>query len=288
MLVLELLLPEKDFYSREEVAKRWGCEVSLIEHYINEKKILREALPPKNIPRHMTYVPLPPAKPHSHYQWHTWCDDAVGEKNIEDAQLDGSDGEYEVKRLPRFLYLISDAICKVNTGTDSCPRFESMTSVVEGLAGNLYQLAYSRDPWTKIYAAISTEYDLIIPLEEIKRFESQHSEMEIVIAHDIAAHEAAEGPLPGREAIWEALPEGPLPSREAESKRKISGSSHWQRLESEAERAIALFPAWSEQQGRKIQMTGNLQDWLTSTIGVDSREAEIIKKVLKDIFKELQ
>jgi len=40
----EFNLPEKDFFTFEEIAERWGRDVSTIEHFIREKKILRPAL----------------------------------------------------------------------------------------------------------------------------------------------------------------------------------------------------------------------------------------------------
>jgi len=35
----------------------------------------------------------------------------------------------------------------------------------------------------------------------------------------------------------------------------------------------------------RIKETGNLEEWLTKIIGADTREAEIIKKVLSEIYK---
>ena len=80
--------------------------------------------------------------------------------------------------------------------------------------------------------------------------------------------------------------EEPLSNKGTESKTRIEGSSYWQRLKSKAEQSINDFPTWSAQQ-TKVQKTGNLQYWLTDTIGANEREAEIIKKVLSDIYKEL-
>lgn len=70
-------------------------------------------------------------------------------------------------------------------------------------------------------------------------------------------------------------------------KTSIIKSSYWRRLEAMALEAIDEYPSWKRQQ-RKVQKTGNLQDWLTETIGADNREAEIIKKVLSDCFEDLK
>lgn len=68
---------------------------------------------------------------------------------------------------------------------------------------------------------------------------------------------------------------------------KAAQSEYWKKLEQLADKAINAFPAWSQQQ-RKIQKTGNLKDWLKKDIGADDREAEILKKVLTELFEKLQ
>jgi hypothetical protein len=67
----------------------------------------------------------------------------------------------------------------------------------------------------------------------------------------------------------------------------VTQSKYWNRLEKLADKAIHDFPSWSQKQ-RKIQRTGNLQGWLGGDIGADNREAEILKKILSDLFKELR
>ena len=67
----------------------------------------------------------------------------------------------------------------------------------------------------------------------------------------------------------------------------LNKSDYWCQFEKSARKAIADYPAWRDTQG-KVQKTGNLQVWLTETIGVDNREAEILKKVLSDVFHELK
>jgi len=62
---------------------------------------------------------------------------------------------------------------------------------------------------------------------------------------------------------------------------------YWQQLQEQAMKAIDAFPSWSKQQ-HTIQKTGNFQDWLVKEIGANNREAEILKKILSDIFQELR
>ncbi|MEJ1406731.1 MAG: hypothetical protein RPU62_07060 [Candidatus Sedimenticola sp. (ex Thyasira tokunagai)] len=76
--------------------------------------------------------------------------------------------------------------------------------------------------------------------------------------------------------------------QEADNRDSIlSQSGYWSRFEKHVEQAIHEFPAWRSAQ-RKIQKTGNLQEWLVKSIGVDNREAEVAKKILSDFFKELK
>lgn len=60
-------------------------------------------------------------------------------------------------------------------------------------------------------------------------------------------------------------------------------SQYWKDLEARAEQVLLEYPAWRDTQ-RQVRKTGNLLIWLTETINVDSREVEILKKVLSDIY----
>jgi hypothetical protein len=67
----------------------------------------------------------------------------------------------------------------------------------------------------------------------------------------------------------------------------LINSQYWGRLSKLASLAINDYPKWKEKQ-RRVQKTGNLQEWLTQTVQADNREAEIIKKILSDFFQELR
>jgi hypothetical protein len=67
----------------------------------------------------------------------------------------------------------------------------------------------------------------------------------------------------------------------------LSKSEYWQRLQAMAVKAIKEYPDWRRTQPR-IQKSGSLQDWLKDRIGANTREAEILKKVLSDFFEELR
>ncbi len=67
----------------------------------------------------------------------------------------------------------------------------------------------------------------------------------------------------------------------------LETSPYWVRFRQLVVRALTDYPAWRDQQNR-IQNTANLIEWLTKTIGANTREAEIIKKVLSDFYLELR
>ena len=67
----------------------------------------------------------------------------------------------------------------------------------------------------------------------------------------------------------------------------VNNSQYWAALGNLANQAIEQYPAWRESQ-RKVQKSGNLQEWLTTVIKVNNREAEIIKNILPDFFQELR
>lgn len=75
-----------------------------------------------------------------------------------------------------------------------------------------------------------------------------------------------------------------LASRSAsQEETRLSNSSVWCNLEKLATDAIRQYPAWSHTQER-ITKTGNLQEWLTKTVGADTRQAVIIGNVLTELF----
>jgi hypothetical protein len=68
-----------------------------------------------------------------------------------------------------------------------------------------------------------------------------------------------------------------------EEETLLSKSCVWSNLEKLATEAIREYPAWSQTQ-KRIAKTGNLQQWLTKTLGADTRQAVIIGNVLTELF----
>ena len=64
-------------------------------------------------------------------------------------------------------------------------------------------------------------------------------------------------------------------------------SEYLQGFHGKVKRTVDEYPAWKKTQKRKVQKTGNLHRWLREVIGADTREAELLKKILSDIFKDL-
>ena len=78
-------------------------------------------------------------------------------------------------------------------------------------------------------------------------------------------------------------------SETSDADQKKSISPYWKELEGKTTRAMREYTDWRDQQTQiKIQKTGSLVDWLMGTIKANSRESEIIKKVLSDIYPELR
>jgi hypothetical protein len=66
----------------------------------------------------------------------------------------------------------------------------------------------------------------------------------------------------------------------------LSKNEYWKKLSNLATQVINEYPAWKNNQ-RKIQKSGNLQDWLVNECKASNREAELLKKILSEEFLEL-
>lgn len=65
-------------------------------------------------------------------------------------------------------------------------------------------------------------------------------------------------------------------------------SDYFQSLVVKAKKTIKEYPQWRKNLKEKVQKSGNLQEWIIKTCGSDNREAEILKKILSDLFVDLQ
>jgi hypothetical protein len=69
---------------------------------------------------------------------------------------------------------------------------------------------------------------------------------------------------------------------------KVLSSEYLQGFLGKVKRTVDEYPPWKKTQKRKIQKTGNLHNWLMRDIGADTREAELLKKILSDNFEDLR
>ncbi|MCA9367681.1 hypothetical protein KC887_05495 [Candidatus Kaiserbacteria bacterium] len=63
----------------------------------------------------------------------------------------------------------------------------------------------------------------------------------------------------------------------------LEASSYWRDLKTKAAQAVDQYPGWRQQVKGKFQKS-LMDDWLTTSLKYSAREAEIIKKILTDIF----
>ncbi len=89
-----------------------------------------------------------------------------------------------------------------------------------------------------------------------------------------------------RDAL-KAIVDNAFPAQNESVSATMNNSQYWTALGSLASQAIEQYPVWQKSQ-RKVQKTGNLQEWLTTVIKANNREAEIIKNILADFYQELR
>lgn len=66
----------------------------------------------------------------------------------------------------------------------------------------------------------------------------------------------------------------------------LKGSPYWQELTKIAYKAIQKYPEWKKSQ-KKVQITANLNEWIKE-FGINTREADVVKKILSDFYEELR
>jgi len=72
-------------------------------------------------------------------------------------------------------------------------------------------------------------------------------------------------------------------------KSVLERSPYWNKFSQQAAQAVTDYPKWRQTQIQDgIKKTGNLHDWLLKDIGANTREAEILKRIMTDIFPELK
>lgn len=71
------------------------------------------------------------------------------------------------------------------------------------------------------------------------------------------------------------------------SEEKLDQSEYWYNFKQKVGKSIEQYPAWRIN-NPTANKSGRLTEWICKEIGSNTREAEIIKHVLTDLFKDLK
>jgi hypothetical protein len=185
-------------------------------------------------------------------------------------------------------------------------RSESDISYANSLFDDPWNKWLARNSWSEDQAvAISLEknpervnWNAIKPFESESNFVKKYSDRRKLVASALRKKMLSRPITPISFTRWCLDENVDVPNKmasllvdsetsDADQKQLIS--SYWKEFEGKTTRAIREYPDWRDQQtNTRIQKTGSLVDWLKGTIKANSRESEIIKKVLSDIYPELR
>lgn len=213
---MALLLPEKDYFTRKELSIRWECESDLVDYYITNGD-LREAFHSTSacffgLQTTQYYKCEKQSKLFQKYygceSFELQIDDLFKQLGMGEFDYFGCDAAY----CPTFIYvnlderMIWDYPLGMIPGEKPIPEdgwhgVAPAFGYLSGIGNDRY-IPIDADTGRLRYDESMKEF-LVIPKEERDRFESLHScpdgiTAEDIAAYDIAAHEAAEGPLPER------------------------------------------------------------------------------------------
>ena len=185
-------------------------------------------------------------------------------------------------------------------------RSESDISHTNSLFDDLWNKWLARNSWSEDQAvAISLEknpervnWNAIKPFESESNFVKKYSDRRKLVASALRKKMLSRPITPISFTRWcldenvdvpQTMASLLVDSETSDADQKKSISPYWKELEGKTTRAIREYPDWRDQQTQiKIQKTGSLVDWLMGTIKANSRESEIIKKVLSEIYPDLR
>jgi hypothetical protein len=266
---------EKDFFTVQELAKQWDCTSKDIDYLINETGELRLGM--KVDDRLVTCVY--PASNESDIQSLLRCiyheDDVFGKVRLNHAVTMDTIDEALQRSLSSALDKTEDGCCAAklnyvykdrlvcyysNQIRDKKGKSMRAYITIQDLSGKRYVLMdisetdkiSNRITFGRLY---EVEFS-VIPREERDRFVMEHS-----------------GNI-GSSAI-PTLAGGSITSK------------YLNELQIRINHLEKKFPQWRTTQ-KIVQNAGNLQDWIKTETGSDTREVELIKKALIEIFPELK
>jgi len=185
-------------------------------------------------------------------------------------------------------------------------RSESDISHTDSLFDNPWDKWLARNSWSEDQAvALSLEknpervnWNAIKPFESESNFVKKYSGRRKLVASALRKKLLSRPITPISFTRWCLDENVDVPNKMAsllvdsetsDADQKKSISPYWKEFEGKTTRAIREYPDWRDQQtNTRIQKTGSLVDWLKGTIKANSRESEIIKKVLSDIYPDLR
>ena len=185
-------------------------------------------------------------------------------------------------------------------------RSESDISHTNRLSDDPWNKWLARNSWSEDQAvAISLEknpervnWNAIKPFESESNFVKKYSDRRKLVASALRKKMLPRPITPISFTRWcldenvdvpQTMASLLVDSETSDADQKKSISPYWKEFEGKTTRAIREYPDWRDQQIKiKIQKTGSLVDWLKGTIKANSRESEIIKKVLSEIYPDLR
>ena len=255
-------LPEKDFFSIDEICDRWGCDHELLHHYIFEQRSLRLALKFKD------------------FSWLTH-NRLIYDFKFKEKFIIGFYTNPENK-IEDFLYLHGiNPVSPKGLVYLSAPleTFGESTEAFEDLEGQKFKLHLKLTPAhtaTMLLSGVIPETvlrpfrldlgnappsplfnfpiklsSLYITREERDRFEEKHTTTSEKVESDCS----------------------PLDSNE-----------HWRDLKQRAEKAISKYPEWAEKYHDNKPQVARVVNWLDETITKNDKEKDVLKKILASQF----
>ncbi len=268
-------LPEKEYYTFQEMADRWECDLETIFHFMNVTRILRPGMRTKTyrigylckvefdnqrsiIESRMLAKQL--FSKLEHYDLDTQLfiesnlDNEIGAM-AEEIDFDSlKNFIIDDSTIPLFLYQHHHGliISRLRSSNDKKQSVD-LYITANDLQGDTYLLI---DPYGKTIKPIYPRMFDIIPREERDRFEEKYEMTRTHSAQNATSYIKKLNP-------------------------------YLSELQLRIDDLALKFPSWSANE-RVIQNTGNLIEWIQRETKSNSREAEIIKTALIEVFPELK
>lgn len=264
---------EKDYFTVEELAKQWDCTAKDIDYLINETGELRlgmkvdesfdvnfiQICADDDINELVKYIERKfnddlQKKRHFVPRLFIRCGSGIAQKIYN--MLPAAPTQTEVfDEEPKYVYEDMLYQVQINDNVDKMGKFAPSYISVLGLHGQRYLLGNVHLDAVVFSRLYKVDFR-IITREERDRFVNEHS---------VNIETSTTPTTVGGDITSKYLSELQIRINHLEKK----------------------FPQWKASQ-KIVQNAGNLQDWIKAETGSDTREVEMIKKALIEIFPELK